>query len=71
MILACGYANFQEEYADYPWQSTTISTYTAGKLYQEHEEVLRGVLNQLNDSDSSMDIDGRTIWCSGLPEYQP
>ena len=71
MILACGYANFQEEYADYPWQSTTISTYTAGKLYQEHEEVLRGVLNQLNDADSSMDIDGRTIWCSGLPEYQP
>lgn len=69
-VMACRYGKFNEVYGDAPWQSTSISTLVAGKLYeQQHDEVLGSV--PLNEEDGliSVTIDGQEIWCYGAPEY--
>jgi len=59
LVMACRYGNYKEVYGNAPWQSTTIPTLVAGRLYQQHEEVLSSL--------TSVTIDGEIIWCYGAP----
>jgi hypothetical protein len=59
LVMACRYGNYKEVYGNAPWQSTTIPTLVAGRLYQQHEEVFSSL--------TSVTIDGEIIWCYGAP----
>lgn len=68
LVMACRYANFEEIYGTASWQSTKISTLVAGKLYQQHEEMLSGSALRTDTTGTSVTIDGEDIWCSSAPD---
>ncbi len=69
LVMACRYAKYDEVYGDAPWQSTSISTMVAGKLYIEHEGVLNSLLPKPSATGASMTIDEQVIWCYGYPDF--
>lgn len=69
LVMACRYAKYDESYGDAPWQSTSISTMVAGKLYGEHEGVLNSLLPKPSATGASMTIDEQVIWCYGYPDF--
>jgi len=68
LVMACRYANFKEVYGNAPWQSTTIPTLVAGRLYQQHEEVLSSLPLNTTLSEKTITIDSEVIWCSIAPD---
>ena len=69
LVMACRYANFEEIYASAPWQSTSVSTFVAGKLYKQHEEELGNLPLYTSAGATSVTIDGTIIWCDGSPDF--
>jgi FlaA1/EpsC-like NDP-sugar epimerase len=59
LVMVCRYGNYKEVYGNAPWQSITIPTLAARRLYQQHEEVFSSL--------TSVTIDGEIIWCYGAP----
>ena len=68
LVMACRYANFKEVYGNAPWQSTTIPTLVAGRLYQQHEKVLSSLPLNTTLSEKTITIDSEVIWCSIAPD---
>jgi len=68
MVMACRYVNFEEVYADAPWQSTTIPTLVAGKLFEQHAEVLDKVPLTVETTVTTVTIDEQVIWCYGASQ---
>jgi len=68
MVMACRYVNFEEVYADAPWQSTTIPTLVAGKLFEQHAEVLDKVPLTVETNVTTVTIDEQVIWCYGASQ---
>ncbi len=69
LVMACRYANFEEIYGSAPWQSTSVSTFVAGKLYKQHEEELGNLPLYTSAGATSVTIDGTIIWCDGSPDF--
>ena len=69
LVMACRYGNFEDNYGKATWQSITIPTSVAGKLYVQHDEVLSSVPLDTTSSDSAVSIEGETIWCYGAPDF--
>ena len=69
LVMACRYANFEDNYGKATWQSITIPTSVAGKLYVQHDEVLSSVPLDTISTGSAVSIDGETIWCYGTPDF--
>jgi hypothetical protein len=61
LVMACRFANFEDNYGKATWQSITIPTLVAGKRYELHKDVLSNL--------TSVSIDGETIWCYGAPDF--
>ncbi len=68
LVMACRFANFEDNYGEATWQSITIPTLAAVKLYAEHDEVLSGIPLNTIGNGAAVSIDGETIWCFGLPD---
>ena len=69
LVMACRYGNYKEVFGDAPWQSTSISELVAGKLYEQHEEVLGNIPLRPKTTGASVTIDGEIIWCYGEPDF--
>ncbi len=61
VVMGCRYGHYEEVYGKVPWQSTTIPTLVAGKLYEQHKDSLSKL--------PSVTIDGERIWCYGEPDF--
>ena len=61
LVMGCRYGHYEEVYGKVPWQSTTIPTLVAGKLYEQHKDSLSKL--------PSVTIDGERIWCYGEPDF--
>jgi hypothetical protein len=68
LVMACRFANFEDNYGEATWQSITIPTLAAVKLYAEHDEVLSRIPLNTIGNGAAVSIDGETIWCFGLPD---
>jgi len=69
LVMACRFANFEDNYGKATWQSITIPTLVAVKLYVQHDEVLSSVPLDTISTGSAVSIDGETIWCYGAPDF--
>ena len=69
LVMACRYGNFEDNYGKATWQSITIPTLVAVKLYVQHDEVLSSVPLDTISTGSTVSIDGETIWCYGAPDF--
>jgi hypothetical protein len=69
LVMACRFANFEDNYGKATWQSISIPTSVAGKLYVQHDEVLSSVPLDTVSTGSAVSIDGETIWCYGAPDF--
>jgi hypothetical protein len=69
LVMACRFANFEDNYGKATWQSISIPTSVAGKLYVQHDEVLSSVPLDTISTGSAFSIDGETIWCYGAPDF--
>ncbi len=69
LVMACRFANFENNYGKATWQSITIPTLVAVKLYVQYDEVLSSVLLDTISTGSAVSIDGETIWCYGAPDF--
>ena len=69
LVMACRFANFEANYDKATWQSISIPTSVAGKLYVQHDEVLSSVPLNTISTGSAVSIDGETIWCYGAPDF--
>ena len=69
LVMACRFANFEDNYGKATWQSITIPTLVAVKLYVQHDEVLSSVPLNTISTGPAVSIDGETIWCYGAPDF--
>ncbi len=69
LVMACRLAGFEEDYGDATWQSITIPTLAAVKLYTRHDEVLSAIPLNTISTGAAVSIDGEIIWCYGEPDF--
>ena len=69
LVMACRLAGFEEDYGDATWQSITIPTLAAVKLYTRHDEVLSAIPLNTISTGAAVSIDGEIIWCYGGPDF--
>ena len=69
LVMACRLANFENNYGKATWQSITIPTLVAVKLYVQHDEVLSSLPLRPKTTGASVTIDGEVIWCFGAPDF--
>jgi hypothetical protein len=69
LVMACRYGNYKEVFGNTPWQSTSISELVAGKLFDQHAEVLSNVPLRPKTTGASVTIDGEIIWCYGQLDW--
>lgn len=68
LVMACRLASFENNYADATWQSITLPTLTAVKLYTQHDQVLSSIPLDTSGNGAAVTIDGEMIWCFGIPD---
>lgn len=68
LVMACRLANFEDNYGGATWQSITIPTLAAVKLYTRHDEVLSAIPLNTIGTGTTISIDGEIIWCDGAPD---
>lgn len=68
LVMACRLASFENNYADATWQSITLPTLTAVKLYTQHDQVLSSIPLDTIGNGAAVTIDGEMIWCFGIPD---
>ena len=69
LVMACRYGYYKEVFGNAPWQSTSISELVAGKLFEQHAEVLSNAPLRPKTTGASVTIDGEIIWCYGEPDF--
>jgi hypothetical protein len=69
LVMACRYGNFEDDHGKATWQSITMPTLVAVKLYVQHDEVLSSVPLDTISTGSAVSIEGETIWCYGAPDF--
>ena len=68
LVMACRLASFENNYGNDTWQSITIPTLAAVKLYVRHDEILSGIPLNTISTGTTISIDGEIIWCGGAPD---
>ncbi|HOF27730.1 MAG TPA: DUF4173 domain-containing protein [Anaerolineaceae bacterium] len=68
LVMACRYGKFTAKYRDASWQSTTISTLAAKRLYEQHAEALPSLVLEPESNSAFVNIDGQKIWCCDAPD---
>lgn len=68
LVMACRLASFEDNYGEATWQSITIPTLAAVKLYTRHDEVLSAIPLNTIGNGAAVSIDGEIIWCYGTPD---
>ena len=68
LVMACRLASFEDYYGEATWQSITIPTLAAVKLYTRHDEVLSAIPLNTIGNGAAVSIDGEIIWCYGTPD---
>jgi ABC-type multidrug transport system fused ATPase/permease subunit len=68
LVMACRYGKFTTKYRDASWQSTTISTLAARRLYEQHAEALPSLVLEPESNSAFVNIDGQEIWCCDAPD---
>jgi len=69
LVMACRALKFENTYGDASWQSITIPTLVAGKLYEAHKEALSSQSFSTINDDYSVVIDGVSIWCGSYSDF--
>jgi hypothetical protein len=69
LVMACRYGYYKEVFGNAPWQSTSISELVAGKLFEQHAEVLSNAPLRPKTTGASVTIDSEIIWCYGEPDF--